>query len=395
MLVENELKDELRMLGLGAFAAISKRLRRRPRRNGAIQRVLVIRPDHLGDLLFTTPALALLRQALPEARISYLIGPWSKAVVENNPDIDEIIPCDFPWFNRAPRASLFQPYTLLRQMARVLERYEFDVAVNLRFDFWWGAVLAHMAGIPEIIGYDRPGCQPFLTQPVPYLPRCHEVEQNLRLMSSLALHNDKLIREAYAYPLRFDPSQADDIFADQLVGRSASRGFTLAVHPGSGAAVKLWTVEGFAEVIQENLERRGGQVLITGSKSELGMAEEIASWIDDDRVRVIAGQTTVGQLGAVYRRCSLVIGCDSGPLHLAVAMHTPTVHLFGPSDAAAFGPYGDRARHAIVSADLPCIPCGRLSVPDEELPDHECMRAIETAQVLEAMDSVLGGSVHQ
>lgn len=384
------LKEEFRSFGLGAFAAVSKRFvgKRRSRRAGNPQSVLLIRPDHLGDLLFTTPALALLRRALPEAKISYLIGPWATAVVANNPDIDEIITCDFPWFNRAPKSSSYRSYGLLLQQAQALADRDFDVAINLRFDFWWGALLAHLAGISEIIGYDRPGCRPFLTNPIPYIPRCHEVEQNLRLVGPLVSHNTKLAHEACAFPLRFDPSPQDEVFVDDLLGPNHQADFLMVVHPGSGAPIKLWTVEGFAEVIQATLDRRGGLVLITGSTAERGMAEEIASWLNDNRVRVLAGQTSLGQLGALFRRCSVVVGCDSGPLHLAVAMKTPTVHLFGPSDPAAFGPYGDRSRHAIVTADLPCVPCGCLSIPEDELTVHQCMRAIETSQVLAAIESV-------
>ena len=116
--------------------------------------IVVIRPDHLGDLLFTTPAIRLLREAYPKAHITCLVGPWSKAVIESNPHIDEIALCPFPGFTRQKKRSVFEPYVTLLRYARRLRQQEFDLAIVLRFDHWWGALLAYLAGIPHRAGYD-------------------------------------------------------------------------------------------------------------------------------------------------------------------------------------------------------------------------------------------------
>ena len=83
-------------------------------------------------------------------------------------------------------------------------------------------------------------------------------------------------------------------------------------------------------------------------------------------------------------RCRLVLGVDSGPLHLAVAMGAPTVHLFGPVDSRAFGPWGNPAHHIVITSDMGCIPCNRLDYPAIELHQHPCVRKITAEQVLEA-----------
>ncbi len=302
-----------------------------------------------------------------------------------------MLTCDFPWFNRRPRLSFLEPYSLLRQTASELANQEFDVAINLRFDFWWGALLAYLAGIPEIVGYDRPGCGPFLTKALPYIPRCHEVEQNLRLVSNLLDLQSPLVPEARAYPLRFEPTPADEQCVDDLLARHAvpEGGRLIAIHPGAGAPVKLWTAAGFTALAQTLVEKHGVTVLITGSPAERALASEVAGALDGRNVIVVAGETSLGQLAALFRRCAAVIGVDSGPLHLAVAVGTPTVHLFGPSDPAAFGPYGDSARHAIVSAEMDCAPCGRLDIPASELDEHRCMLTIEAKQVLSAVEEIL------
>lgn len=394
MLDEVGTRDRWRNAALGLIARLGhpRTPRQQPGdRAGERRSILLIRPDHLGDILFATPALTLLRRAFPSARISCLVGPWARDILVGNPDVDDILTCDFPWFNRRPRRSLFEPYLVLRQTARDLACQRFDLAINLRFDHWWGAWLAHMAAIPEIVGYDRPGCRPFLTVAVPYVPRYHEVEQNLRLVNAVLEKDSPLSREARGYPLRFHLGQEDEAYVDQLLAREqiSTDVPVFAIHPGSGAAIKLWTADGFAEVARHLVDQHGGTVIITGSAGELPLAQDIARLLDGKKVVVLAGRTTLGQLAAVFARCAVVVGVDSGPMHLAVALGRPTVHLFGPSDPAAFGPYGDRGRHAIVSAGMECSPCGRLDITGPAMDVHHCMSAIEPRSVLAAVEEVL------
>ena len=115
-------------------------------------RILLIRPDHLGDMLFVTPALRLLRAQLPAAHLTALVGPWAKVVLANNPHLDDIQTLDFPGFTRSAKASPLAPYRYLWFAARRLRAQHFDTAVILRFDHWWGALLAALAGVPRRTG---------------------------------------------------------------------------------------------------------------------------------------------------------------------------------------------------------------------------------------------------
>ncbi len=88
-------------------------------------------------------------------------------------------------------------------------------------------------------------------------------------------------------------------------------------------------------------------------------------------------------------RCTLVLGSDSGPLHLAVAVDTPTVHLYGPVSAAKFGPWGDPTRHAVLATGWPCAPCNRLDWPPAILPQHACLANITPDEVTRCAVDVL------
>jgi heptosyltransferase-2/heptosyltransferase-3 len=133
----------------------------------------------------------------------------------------------------------------------------------------------------------------------------------------------------------------------------------VCIHPGAGAPVKLWRKEGWARVADALVEGYRAKVILTGSASEEPLVQAIAERMASQPL-VAAGQTTLGQLAALMARCRLALGVDSGPLHLAVAVGTPTVHLYGPVDSRTFGPWGDPARHIVLTSDMDCIPCNRL-----------------------------------
>jgi lipopolysaccharide heptosyltransferase II len=362
-------------------------------RSPSVDRILLIRPDHLGDLLFTTPAIRLLREAFPQARITYLVGPWSRAVIENNPHVDEIALCPFPGFTRQKKQSALEPYVTLLRYARQLRQKRFDLAIVLRFDHWWGALLAYLAGIPCRVGYDVAEVRPFLTDIVPYSFRRHEVEQNLALAERVLGFGFRVSGRGWqtrSWPLDFHLSAEDEGFAeDYLAGYGVEDSdLLICIHPGAGAPVKLWRNEAWAQVADTLAQQYRAKVILTGSAKEAPLCRAIAEEMTVKPI-VAAGETTLGGLAAIMARCQLVLGVDSGPLHLAVAMGTPTVHLFGPVDSRAFGPWLDPAHHIVVTSDMDCIPCNRLDYPAAELDQHPCVRSIAVEQVLEAAGKLI------
>lgn len=359
-------------------------------------RILVVRPDHLGDLLFTTPALHLLRAQFPTAHVTALVGPWGEAVLAGNPDLNEILTCPFPGFTRQPKSHPLAPYRLLRAEAQRLAGLNFDLALVLRFDHWWGAWLAAAGGIPQRLGYAIAEVQPFLTRAIPYVRGRHEVVQNLALALAaggrLAVNGERLAVSGgdsfdSDWRLRFAVTAEDDAAAAGLL--PVTERPLVAIHPGSGAAVKRWRAAAWAELTRRLAEEHGAQVVFTGSAGEAELIDPVLALLAAGPTLPapaisLAGRTSLGVLAAVYRRCALVIGPDSGPLHLAVAVAVPTVHLYGPVDRRTFGPWGDPQRHAVVTSDWACIACNRLDWPESALAEHGCLRDIAVERVLAA-----------
>ena len=360
-------------------------------------RILLIRPDHLGDMLLVTPVLDALKTHAPDAHITMMVGSWSSEVVARHPAIDRLLTCPFPGFQRAPQRAL-APYILLFSCARQLRRGNYDLAINLRPDFWWGAALLYLARIPRRVGYAIAPGTPFLTRALPFHTPEPATVSNLRLVSAgLELLGCRPLAEPYtpaAYPLQFVPTEEEQAWVTERLRKEGIGAETpvVVIHPGSGAAVKLWRTEAWANcanALPASLTTpTPARIILTGSKSERPLLEEIVQGMTTPPVMIT--DATVGQLAALLGRAILVLGVDSGPLHLAVAQGTPTVAVFGPTDAGIFGPWGDPQRHIVIASTQRCptcpfIPCGRLDFRPDELAAHPCVRLMPEQSALNAI----------
>ncbi|GAP62174.1 hypothetical protein ARMA_0597 [Ardenticatena maritima] len=378
------LRATARLLLLHAAARLAAR-RPTPPPPDTPRRLVLIRPDHLGDILFLTPVLPLLREALPHTHITALVGRWAAPLLTGHPALDAVETLDFPWFDRQPRRSLWDPYARLFRAAQTLAG-RFDTAVILRFDHWWGGWLAAQAGIPRRIGYATPALAPFLTDAVPYTEGLHEVVQNARLLNRFGV---PATLSPHIAPLFFPLDDAARARARTLPTPPGS-GPLVAIHPGSGAPVKRWRPEKWGALATMLHTRYGARFVLTGGPAERDLAAAVAAHTDAPLVN-LAGQTDLPTLAALFERCALVIGPDSGPLHIAVAVGTPTVHLYGPVSPATFGPWGPPERHRVVTRALACQYCHRLDWPEEVLADHPCVHGISVEAVLAAAETLLRG----
>lgn len=365
------------------LAAANREAAARP--GNPILRILVVRPDHLGDLLFATPALGLLRKAFPEAHITGMVGPWGRSIWEGNSDLDALQTLPFPGIASRSQDNPLAPYRMIGKAARSLAREQYDLGILLRFDHWWGAALLWAAGIPRRWGYNTPGTRPWLTTRVVYRPGNHEVTQDLRLAwaaaSTLADQEiaapqvNRYIGEPPLRPPRPVPPP-EGVGAGWLAAPHRA-----IIHPGTGAANKLWTIAGWAE-IADNLAAEGWAMVLTGGPAETALTEAIQS-ASNSRPANLAGQTAdLGQLAWLLDKADMVLGVDSGPLHIAAALDRPTLHLYGPSDETIWGPWGDPRLHRAYRAPG-TRPTMRLDVLSHDLEGDPDMQAITPEMVMD------------
>ncbi len=345
--------------------------------------LVLLRPDHLGDVLFLLPALERLRRSLPEQRVVLMVGPWSQPVVARNPHIDEILTVPFPGFTRARPSNPLAPYRELRRQAARLRRRGPLAAVILRDDHWWGAWLARAAGIAIRVGADHPAVRPYLTHPV-RLATLHWVERNCEILDAtirlLGGQPPAVPVEPRYTPLLWHPWPEAETEARRLLREARIDRPYVVIHPGAGAPVKRWP-EARWVTVGRRLAAAGWALVLTGGPDERELVEAIRQGIGEGAVS-LAGRTTLPVLAEILRGARLVIGPDAGPLHLAVAVGTPTIHLFGPSQPEHFRPWGDPRRHRVLEVGWRCPRCGDLS---PERPEGAgCMLAISTEHVLAA-----------
>lgn len=387
-----------RRLALGGMALGARMAVTRPA-PGPPRHILVIKPDHLGDLLLATPALHQLRRQHPQARIVALVGPWSAPILARNPDIDALLTLPFPGFDRrspdpaqrAP-ARLCAPYLALLRYAALLRASRFDTALLLRDDHWWGAALALLAGIPRRIGHATPECRPLLTTALPWDPAHHVAAQALAVVQATGDPPGDLQRPPLVYqPAPNDHAQVMDWLAQQGIG-PAER--LVVIHPGTGGPAKLWPAARWSAVAAALAELPGVRLALTGGPGEEALVAAVAAPLDPPPL-ILAGVLRLGQLAALLGRAALVLGVDSGPLHIAVSQGAPTIHLFGPGDNARFGPWGDPARHIVVRAGVWCSPCGVFSACPRGIDPPECMALIDAAGVVQQARAMLSDPITQ
>jgi ADP-heptose:LPS heptosyltransferase len=354
-------------------------------------RLLVVRPDHIGDLIFLSPALDELRAGLPEAHITLAVGPWAVGLAQLLPQVDRIEVHPFPGFQRGPKPPLPAPYARSARLALDWTG-RYDACLIARPDHWWGAMTAAFAGIPHRYGWETPETKPFLSSALVADGLQHEVVTNLTLVRHFLSDQGRAPASQPVSPgtpalsLRV-PSEATEgacRWLQRVVGRDHD---FIVVHPGAGAPTKLWPEARYHALLRALDARTGLPIVVTGSLNEADLVESVASACPN--AIPAAGEFNLGELSWVLGRARVVVGSDSGPLHLAAALGGRTVHIFGPADPRKFGPWSPPTHHRILVAELPCRPCGNLS-ECKATPALACMGAVQVEDVLAAALDLAG-----
>lgn len=310
------------------------------------RRILVVRTDRIGDVVLSTPVIKVLREHFPSSFIAMMVSPYTREIVEGNPYLDQVIVFDKDGAHRGLWSML--------KFSHDLARFSFDVAVVLHPTLRVHLV-TFLAGIAERIGYDRKGFY-FLTRPLPHKKQegtKHEVEYNFDLLKALGI--DDVSRELYI-PLK---RESDDFVADFLrrlgVGEKER---LVAVNPAASCPSKLWPAQKFAGLIDRVQRELGVKVLVVADAAHRSVSEQIFNLVKTRPVDG-SGQFSLSQLASLFKRCELLISNDSGPVHIAVAVGTPVISIFGRNQAGLnprrWGPIGPR--DAALHNPQACLPC--------------------------------------
>jgi heptosyltransferase I len=298
------------------------------------QRFLVIRLSSIGDMVHTLPAVAALGQALPEAEIHWAAETRYAFLIEGNPFVHRVLQFDtLGWRRRLGSRS-----TLEAMVRSVLELrgQAYHTAIDFQGLLKTG-FLARLSGADRRLGLEEPWLREplaavFYTESVSALGRVHAIAERLALVERLGA--PRLEPDRWQFPL---PHTADDDgVVERRLQQLGARDFVV-INPGGGWMSKRWAPENYADLIRRLEPELPWHFLLTGSPAEEPVMQEIIRLAGTPRACYFPA--TLVQLIALERRARLFIGGDTGPLHLAAAVGTPIVAIYGPTDPARNGPF--------------------------------------------------------
>jgi len=359
--------------GLAGFLGRRQAERIEPER---LRRVLVLRLDRIGDVIMSLPALADLRAALPHARIRLAVGLWSAEIARNAP-VDEVLVWSAPWAGRASEGA--QGVRALARQAAALRGAAPDLALDLQGDVR-ALLLMRLTGAAIRVGYANTGGAALLTHVVPLDETVSWVEQNRRAVAVAAGSHP-------AAPQRDALTEADRAFALRMLaslGLEARRPL-VAIHPSGGRIVKQWEVERWRDVAARLQKDFGATILLTGSDADRPLTGALGRGLDPAPVDM-AGRLGVREMMALIGSLDLFLSPDTGPMHMACAVGTPSVSVFGPSDPDRYfsGGVDPGGLHVVVRAPLWCSPCNLIRKPPAECAGPEppeCLRLVSADAV--------------
>jgi ADP-heptose:LPS heptosyltransferase len=381
-----QIYDRRERLLVGAVDALTTPLgwlRRRRSQTAQPKRVLLLRLERIGDLLMVLDAIRDARAYWPGAEIDLAVGSWNASLAALISDITRVEVLDVPW---QAREGTGRSWPDLLNATRAWRARSYDLVLNFEPDLR-SNLLAWLSRAPRRVGYWTGGGGAFLTDAHIYDPGRH-VATNARRLVALAAGPVGPPRSfaSDAWPRLVPPLDAVDR-ARTVLGTNARP--LIGVHVSGGRLSKQWHVDRFAAAARLLARAHEGTIVLTGAPGDRDLVDLARRALQDVPFVDASGALDLPTLAALLAELDLFITSDTGPMHLAAAMDTAVVALFGPSDPLRYGPL---ARHArVVRAGVWCSPCGRVRLPPERCRGHvpDCMDGINVDAVVAAADELL------
>jgi len=341
-----------------------------------IKRILIVRTDRIGDVVLSTPVITAARKAFPHAYIAFMVSGETKEIVTGNKDLNEVIVYDKKRKHKAILKSLC--------FAMHLRKKRFDLALILHSTKRVNLV-CFLAGIPRRIGYARGKLDFLLTGMLEYRKRLgekHESEYSLDVLRSLGI-------EVETPPLIMPVKIKDEENIAHLLHENGLREGErfIVLHPGASCISKMWPKDNFAKLGDILVQKFGVQIILVSGPDQVRIGKEIKEHMKY-KVLFLCGRTSLGELPALFKKASLFISNDSGPVHIACSVGTPVISIFGRNEKglspARWRPLspGSIALHK----DVGCTKCLAHNCKKDFL----CLKSITVGEVFKKAGELLG-----
>jgi len=340
--------------------------------------IAVFRALYLGDLLLAVPALRAIRGHFPAAEITLIGLPWAATFARRYAHyIDRFVEfAGYPGIAEVP----VNPETTSRFLTQQ-RNYGYDLVVQMHGSGQTSNPFVLSLNGKATVGYYEGRAPAGLTYAAPYPHGQHEIYRNLGLAALLGC---TALDPSLEFPL-FDQDHAEAATLLRMLERPDRP--WIGIHAGARPPARRWLAEYFAAVADELAHRFDAQILLTGSPLEELTVQAVASHMQTKPIN-LTGRTSLGGLAALISELDLFISNDTGPAHIACAVNTPSITLFGPADYARWAPL-DTRQHRVLRHPVACSPCGYWECPI----DHRCLRWLSPERVLDEASGIIAEGI--
>ena len=339
------------------------------------RKILIVRLDRIGDVLLSTPAIKAVRDAYPDSHIAVMVRPYSRNIVEGNPCLNEVILYDKSGGEKTLAGNI--------KFIRMLRGKKFDTAIILHPTARSHMITA-MAGIPERVGYDRK-LSFLLTKRVPHTKQFglrHEIDYTLGLLRYMGIASAD--RTLYMPVNAGSEKKINGLFKENGIKNGD---MVVVVNPCASCASKRWDAAHFAKVADGLISRYSAKIIIIAGPQDLAIGNRAAALMSGPSLN-LSGKTSVSDIASILKRSRLFISNDSGPVHIACAVRTPVIAIFGRSDRGLsperWGPSGEN--DVVLHKYTGCRICLAHNCEN----GFRCLESITVPDVLSAADPFLG-----
>jgi lipopolysaccharide heptosyltransferase I len=344
--------------------------------------ILIVKLSAIGDVIHTLPALNAIRKAYPKARITWLVEEAAHDLVKDHPALDRILISKRKRWLKELRSPLF--LSAMKEMYRFLKELRdthYDMILDFQASLKSGILIALARGKRKI-GFGK-GLEHmeysylFLNERLPAVSmEHHALTRGLMLLNGLGIPTPEV--EYRLSVSDHDRQQVDDLL--QKYGL-VNPGRFVVVNPVAKWESKLWSNEKFARLADRIIDEYDAEIIFTGGIEDRSIIQNIMSTMEGRAIN-LAGHTTLKMLAALYEKAALFISTDTGPMHLAAAVGTPVVAIFGPTAPWRTGPFG--SGHQVIQDRLECSPCFK-----RRCSNNKCMEQISVQKVVDGVNIIM------
>jgi len=340
------------------------------------KKILIIRLSSIGDIILASPLIRLVRKRFPQAKTDIVVSTEFEELVSFNPNINQVILFD----RQTGIKGLLELCKKIRQ-----ERYDLIIDLHKKLRSF---LICLTSGAKERVSYNKHCWWRFLL--VKFKINRYS---NTPFMANLYLKSLQLFGvEDDGEGLEFYITPSKEMVILELLRREKidKKDILIGLSPGAHWYTKRWLKERFIELANSLIQKKKAKIVILGGKEEVELSKEIETSLLSKPITA-AGKLSLMETAALLKRCQVLVTNDTGIMHIAAAVKTPLVAIFGPT-VKEFGYYPYRVAHRVISKDLPCRPCSTMGTSKCKINTFDCMRLISVNEVLEAVEELMSVS---